>query len=153
MTIPKRLMGTRLVVSISTMDRARTDAPLPARANVPLPEGTNLEVAGQNSRLRLGVAMLGIALAITVVLVQADVHRGWRAILFIPFFLAASGAWQGLFRTCPVMAMKGVRESSGGETPVCWGRDASAAKSAGWMVIGGALATALFSTAVVMLLP
>lgn len=85
----------------------------------PAPPETNLASLGQNFRLRMGVLVLGASLVASVIIVKADVHRGWRAALFVPFFMAAFGAWQGLYRVCPDLAFRGVREDrTGAEDPI-----------------------------------
>ena len=118
------------------------------------PCGTNLEVGGQNVRLRMGALMLGIALLGTVALVQTDLHRAWRLALFLPFFMSAFGAWQGLFRTCPGLAMKGMRENaSGQEERMGRAPEIEATRRTGQQVFSGAMVTAVFSTAVVMMIP
>lgn len=42
---------------------------------------------------------LSLALAAGVMLVKADVAWFYRALLLAPFYLAASGFYQGLYRT------------------------------------------------------
>ncbi|MEL7368024.1 MAG: hypothetical protein AAFN74_03860 [Myxococcota bacterium] len=117
--------------------------------------GTNLKTKGQNYRLRMGVIMLGVSLLATVLLVQADFHRAWRAVLFLPFFMAAFGAWQGLFRTCPGLAMKGVRESACGgcDERIGHAKELVVARHLARQVLLGAIVTAVFSTFVVVLIP
>ncbi|MEM7674619.1 MAG: hypothetical protein AAF449_01310 [Myxococcota bacterium] len=117
--------------------------------------GTNLKTKGQNHRLRMGVFMLGISLLATMLLVQADLHRAWRATLFFPFFMAAFGAWQGLFRICPGMAMKGVRESACGgcDERVGHAKELKVARKLGRQVMWGSVATAIVSTSIVVLIP
>lgn len=125
-----------------------------AHAHEPMPCGTTLETDGQNQRLRLGVVMLGASLVATVLLVQTGLHWAWRMLLFLPFFIAAFGAWQGLFRICPGMAFKGVRENVvGGEDRMGKLEDLKASRRMARIVLGGSTFTALFSTVVVMLLP
>lgn len=72
--------------------------------------GANLETYGQNGRLRMGVFFLAIGLAMALGLQVLEVERAWRLSLFIPFFMGAFGAFQGLYRTCPAHASKGTRE-------------------------------------------
>lgn len=59
----------------------------------------NLSPGAASRRLRQGVAMLGLALAVSVALVYVDLHQAWRLLLFLPFFVSANGFYQGLFRT------------------------------------------------------
>jgi hypothetical protein len=62
------------------------------------PQG-NLDAAGTTRRLRAGVMALAVALGIAVVMAKADVSVGYRLLLFLPFFAAANGFFQGLYRT------------------------------------------------------
>ncbi len=62
------------------------------------PQG-NLDVPGTSRRLRFGVIALAVALAIAVAMAKADVSIGYRLLLILPFFAAASGFFQGLYRT------------------------------------------------------
>lgn len=78
----------------------------------------NLESAGQSSRMRLGIAALAIALGLVLLLEALDAPRLFRLSLFAPFFLALFGATQALYRTCPGLAARGVREVCGTEEPV-----------------------------------
>ena len=43
--------------------------------------------------------MLTVGLAMAVIFVKAQIHIGYRALLFVPFLLAANGFYQGLYRT------------------------------------------------------
>lgn len=115
--------------------------------------GANLEEHGQNVRLRVGAVMLAVALALTVILVQADVARGWRLTLFVPFFFATLGAWQGLYRTCPGLARAGRCEARGEAVSV---KDPERVRASRWLarrVLLGATAAALVATGLVASLP
>ncbi len=59
----------------------------------------NLSPGAASARLRAGVIALAVALALGVALVQLQVATPWRMALFVPFFFAASGFYQGLYRT------------------------------------------------------
>lgn len=123
------------------------------RANQPL-RGSNLRLDGQNSRLRFGLAGLVVALAISVWLVSAGVDRGWRLLLFFPFFLAATGAWQGLYRTCPGHAAKGVREREHGQTTrVVAPDEVVASRCLARRVLWGSVLTSVCATMLVVVLP
>lgn len=80
--------------------------------------GSNLSRKGQNARLRMSLLMMSLGLGLAVVLVRSDLAPAWRWFCFIPFFLGSFGAFQGLFRTCPMHAMKGSREEETGVAPV-----------------------------------
>lgn len=62
------------------------------------PQG-NLSAGPTTKRLRTGVVALALALALAVVLVKADVGPLYRLALAAPFFVAAMGFFQGLYRT------------------------------------------------------
>ena len=59
----------------------------------------NLSPRAASQRVRNGVIMLTIALVVAVLLVKTEVHVAWRALLGLPFFLAANGFYQGLYKT------------------------------------------------------
>ena len=59
----------------------------------------NLSPLAASARLRHGVVALAVALALGVVLVELSVPAVWRLTLFVPFLFAASGFYQGLYRT------------------------------------------------------
>ncbi|MCA9625817.1 MAG: hypothetical protein KC731_42635 [Myxococcales bacterium] len=59
----------------------------------------NLSPHAASKRLRSGVIMLAIGLALGVVLVKSDLPIAYRALLFLPFFMTANGFYQGLYRT------------------------------------------------------
>jgi hypothetical protein len=59
----------------------------------------NLSPAAATKRLRGGVIMLTVGLAMAVALVKLETHPAARALLFVPFLLAANGFYQGLYRT------------------------------------------------------
>ncbi len=115
--------------------------------------GANLRTSGQNARLRMGVVMLAVSLVLSVVLVRADVPRVWRLALFIPFFMAAVGAWQGLYRTCPMMVREGTKESEHGDARVVDPEQLRGARKLAFRVLLGSMCTALLSTALVTALP
>ena len=102
----------------------------------------------------MGVVLLGLSLLGTVLIVQSGLHWSWRTLLFLPFFMAAFGAWQGLFRVCPGLAFKGVRENlAGGEDRVGRTADQAEARRNARLVLGGATVTAMVSTVLVVLIP
>jgi hypothetical protein len=116
--------------------------------------GANLQDHGQNSRLRMGIVALTVALGAAVLVVQADLPRLWRALLFVPFFFAAFGAWQGLYRTCPGMVMKGARETQeGDEVRVADPEQTRGARRLAARVMLGSVVTAACATALVAVLP
>jgi hypothetical protein len=80
--------------------------------------GANLETGGQNSRLRVAIFALALALTLALGLEYVGAAKQWRALLFVPFFFALFGVTQGMYRTCPGLAARGVREVCGVEEPI-----------------------------------
>jgi hypothetical protein len=102
----------------------------------------------------MSVIALAIALGGTVALFRLEADPAWRLLTFFPFLLAASGALQGLLRTCPMHSRHGTRECRGGPSlPMSDERSRQAARQLGWRVFWGSLGLAAFSTAVVYFLP
>ncbi len=119
-TLPNTLMsaaaGPRLAATAGAPDAPIERVPQsPRHAARP---AANLESAGQSSRMRVGIAALAIALGLVLLLEAVDAPRIARLSLFVPFFLALFGATQALYRTCPGLAARGVREVCGSEEPV-----------------------------------
>lgn len=110
----------------------------------------NLESAGQSARMRLGIAALAIALGAVLALEAFEAPRAWRLVLFLPFFFTLFGATQALYRTCPSLAARGVREVCGSEEPVARASERQRSQQLGrrvlWLsILGAAVATAGFS--------
>ena len=59
----------------------------------------NLSARPTAARLRGGVVFLALALILAVALVYAQVPWAYRLLLFLPFFVAANGFFQALYRT------------------------------------------------------
>jgi hypothetical protein len=59
----------------------------------------NLSPVAASNRLRGGVIMLTLGLVMGIIFAKTEIHLGYRALLFLPFFLAANGFYQGLYRT------------------------------------------------------
>jgi hypothetical protein len=109
----------------------------------------NLESEGQSARMRVGIIALAVALGLVLALQAFDAPRLWRLSLFLPFFLTLFGATQALYRTCPSLAARGVREVCGAEEPVVRAAERDRSRSVGHRIlllstVGAALATAVF---------
>ena len=120
-------------------------------ANSPL--AGNLGREGQNARLRGSVLLLAVALVVAVVLVRLGVDRPWRLLTFIPFFMAAFGALQGLYRTCPFHSRQGTREAVGRAALPQNERCIAMSKRLAGRVLGASMLSAAAATTVVYLLP
>lgn len=106
----------------------------------------NLGDKAQNRRLRMGLIGLGFALLLAVFLVQLGVPAVARVGLFVPFFLGAYGAFQGLFRTCTYAASQNMRVTDAGEEKLLENRDRERLKRDGKMVMVGSVLTASMAT-------
>lgn len=113
----------------------------------------NLESEGQSARMRLGIIALAIALGMVLALEAFDAPRLWRASLFLPFFLTLFGATQALYRTCPSLAARGVREVCGAEEPVARASERSRSLALGRRVLWLSTLGALAATSVFVLVP
>lgn len=113
----------------------------------------NLGDRAQNTRMRMGLIFLGLALLVAVWLIKIDASPFVRALLFIPFFAASFGAYQGLFRTCTYAAKLGVRESDAGVVPIADPNEILRARKDGRFVMISSFATALAATLVIVLIP
>jgi hypothetical protein len=74
----------------------------------------NLGDRPQSGRLRFGVIGFGVAMVLAVVAVEAHAPRWALYGLFFPFFFGAFGVFQGLLRTCPGLAIRGMRDAGDG---------------------------------------
>jgi hypothetical protein len=61
--------------------------------------GGNLGARGQRVRMRGAVLTIAASITLMAALLGADLARGYRAALFLPFFFAANLFFQSLYRT------------------------------------------------------
>lgn len=117
--------------------------------------GANLETYGQNGRLRMGVFFLAVGLVMALGFEVYGASRGWRLSLFVPFFMGAFGAFQGLYRTCPTLAAKGTREgvAPGNEERVINSADVERSRRLSRKVLAFSLINAVLATSVFVFLP
>ncbi|HTE53440.1 MAG TPA: hypothetical protein VK698_21445 [Kofleriaceae bacterium] len=113
----------------------------------------NLGANAQNRRLRMSLVALLVGLGLSVVMMQSGAPTAARWVLFFPFFSAAFGAYQGLYRTCSFAAHQGVRLADHGEEVVVDPAERDRMRREGRRVLIGSLATAAAATAMVVLLP
>jgi hypothetical protein len=107
----------------------------------------NLGDRGQNNRMRMGIFGLVVGLTLTVIMIRADVAPIYRTLVFFPFFGAAFGAYQGLYRTCTFAAKQGVRETELGIEPVANPAERERARADGRRIVFNSFATAAAATA------
>jgi hypothetical protein len=72
----------------------------------------NIGLRGQDSRLRAGVIGFTVTLALAIGLAKAGAAQELRWLLAFPFFAAVMCVSQALYRTCPFMAAKGLRDGA-----------------------------------------
>lgn len=113
----------------------------------------NLGGDAQNQRLRMSIVALSVGLFLSVVLLESGLAAAYRGILFIPFFAAAFGAYQGLYRTCSFAARQGVRVTDQGEEVVANPAELDRMRSEGRKIVLSSVATAVAATLIVVLLP
>lgn len=113
----------------------------------------NLGDQAQNLRLRGSLLALAIGLALSVLMLRAGIGTPLRLLLFLPFFVAAFGAYQGLFRTCTAAARQGVRLSDHGEEVVVDAAERARMCRDARKIMVSSLATAAAATAMMVLLP
>jgi hypothetical protein len=78
----------------------------------------NIGPRERRKRVMGGVIMLVIALVLTAALLHAGVARAWRATVFIPLWLSATGFLQAYHQTCVALAARGTQNMDAGEHPV-----------------------------------
>lgn len=112
----------------------------------------NLDSAAQDTQLRAGLIALATALVVAAALGHSDAAPLVRAVVFVPFFVAAYGVLAALYATCGVTAMAGRRITCQGAERIADRGERSAQRAKGLKVLAASLvlaagATALFVTA------
>src|SRR5678815_4568809 len=69
----------------------------------------NLSASAQDTQLRAGLISLATALAVAAALGHSGAPAGYRALVFIPFFVAVYGVLAALYGTCGISAIAGMR--------------------------------------------
>ena len=69
-------------------------------------------------RRLLGYLALNVGLVLSILFIWQDVSDYFRALVFIPFFVAYLGIIQALQKTCVVLALKGQQNQDQGDEPV-----------------------------------
>ena len=113
----------------------------------------NLGDQAQNRRLRGSLVALAVGLGLSILMLRAGIGTPLRLMLFLPFFVAAFGAYQGLFRTCNMAAREGVRLTDHGEEVVVDAAERARMCRDARKVLVSSLATAAAATAMMVLLP
>jgi uncharacterized BrkB/YihY/UPF0761 family membrane protein len=88
-----------------------------------------------------------------VVLLKLGIPPLFRTLLFIPFLIAAQGVYMGLFKTCGIMAARGMRGTDDGAEKIADPEERARVWKLGRMVLVVTVGTAIALTALVALLP
>ncbi len=78
----------------------------------------NIGPAERRKRLRGGLALLALTLAIAAWLASIDAGTPWRVLVFVPAWMAALGVFQAQAQTCVALAARGKRNMDGGDEVV-----------------------------------
>ncbi|MDF2696414.1 MAG: hypothetical protein K0S65_4797 [Labilithrix sp.] len=112
----------------------------------------NLDAASQDTQLRAGLVALTTGLALAALLCRSGAPSVYRAIVFLPFFVASYGVLAALYATCGISAIAGRRFTCQGSERIADRGELSAHRAKGVKVLSmslllAAAATALFVTA------
>jgi hypothetical protein len=111
----------------------------------------NLDARAQNTQLRVGVVMIAAALAAGVLLLGLGAPPAYRSFLAFPLFLGTYGVYAGLTRTCGITALRGLRLTESGPSPVADKAERRAFRRRGWQVICGSATIAATATLLLVL--
>jgi hypothetical protein len=78
----------------------------------------NIGPRERRKRVTGGIVMLLIALALAAFLLHTGVTRAWRALVFIPLWMSATGFFQARYQTCVALTARGTQNMDAGEQPV-----------------------------------
>ncbi len=104
-----------------------------------------------SARLRWGGIVFGSGIVLGALALELHVSRLAMSALFIPFYLGANGILMGLYRTCPPLALRGLRDLGAGSEKITSQVELHAVRMRALRVILGALVMALMATASLML--
>lgn len=99
--------------------------------------------------MRAGIFALAAALVVAIVLARTGAEPGYRALAFLPFFVAAHGVLGSLYGVCGFTALAGRRMTEAGAERVCDFAELSEQRKSGLRVAAmsmtlAAIATTLF---------
>jgi hypothetical protein len=111
----------------------------------------NLDRPAQTVRLRAGVIAFTIALSFSLGFAHVRLDRPLRAVLFVPFFIAAWGIAQGLTGTDPLLAARGLRDVGEGREQIADAGELARVRRTARLVNRIALAVAAALTGLIVL--
>ncbi len=101
----------------------------------------------------MSIAMLFVSLAGALILSAGGFPVWTRGFLFVPLFMVAFGALQGLHQVCPSHAAKGTREVGGQARKVADPEEVQRIRSEARTMMIESVAGAAVATALLFLLP
>jgi len=78
----------------------------------------NIGPGGCRKRLITGIVMLVFSLVLLFLFIQWGIARPWRALLFIPNFIAMLGFFQARNKTCVILSAMNVRNLDTGNQKI-----------------------------------
>jgi hypothetical protein len=107
----------------------------------------NLTPQTQDRRLRLGIVFFTITVVAAVVLVKLHAHPALRWALAVPFFCATLHIAEAMYKTCPMLAARGMREQAEGSEPIADPRERSRIRGNGRRLLVSSAVIALTAAA------
>jgi len=106
----------------------------------------NLDPSTQDTQLRGGLIALTLALGVAAMLGHSGAAPGYRALVFVPFFVAAYGVMAALYGTCGISAIAGRRITCQGTERIADRNERAVQRRNGMKVLSVSLALATAAT-------
>ena len=106
----------------------------------------NLSTAAQDTQLRAGLIALATAIAVAAGLGHIGASPGYRAVVFVPFFVAAYGVLAALYGTCGISAIAGMRITCQGTERIADRSERNVLRAKGMKVLSASLVVAVIGT-------
>ena len=100
--------------------------------------------------MRVGVIALATGLVAGTLLAKSGAALGYRALAFVPFFVAGYGVLAALYRTCGISAIAGRRVTSDGMERIVDRAELAELRSRGLRIIAGSVLLAAGATFVLL---
>jgi hypothetical protein len=111
----------------------------------------NLDSSGVEMRLRSAVFVFALGMGLAVVLRMTTTSPWALSVMVVPFFLTSWLTFQGLYRTCTVMAKDGTRDYGDGRERVACPQTRSKLHHRGRYVMLLSVSVAMVATACMIL--
>lgn len=99
----------------------------------------------------MGATGVALGLVLAVVLLKLDAPPTLRLLLGVPFFVGATGLYQGLFSTCYGLAAQGMRDNGDGPAPIVDRDELARVRRKAMIVMEWSLVSAAMGTSLFML--